>query len=49
VLWGYGLPDPASLTEPAQVLLNRNLTGEQPNDIESDQSKISILKSNISL
>ena len=43
------MPDPASHLEPAQVLLNRNLTGEQPNDIESNQSKISVLKSNISL
>jgi hypothetical protein len=49
VLWGYDLPDPASHPEPAQVLLNRNLKGEQPNEIESDQSKISVLKSNISL
>jgi hypothetical protein len=49
VLWGQVLPDPASPTEPAQVLLNRNLKGEQPNDIESEQSKISVLKSNISL
>ncbi len=43
------MPDPASHLEPAQVLLNRNLRGEQPNDIESNQSKISVLKSNISL
>lgn len=49
MLWGYDLPDPASHPEPAQVLLNRNLKGEQPNEIESDQSKISVLKSNISL
>jgi len=49
VLWGHDLPDPASHSEPAQVLLNRNLKGEQPNEIESDQSKISVLKSNISL
>jgi hypothetical protein len=49
VLWGYDLPDPASHPEPAQVLFNRNLKGEQPNEIESDQSKISVLKSNISL
>ena len=49
MLWGYGLPDPASPTEPAQILLNRNLIGEQPNDIENDRSKISVLKSNISL
>jgi len=27
------LPDPVSPTKPAQVLLNRNLKGEQPNDI----------------
>jgi len=40
VLWGHGLPDPASPTEPAQVLLNRNLKGEQPNDIESNWSKM---------
>ena len=49
MLWGQVLPDPASPTEPAQVLLNRNLKGEQPNDIESEQYEISVLKSNISL
>ena len=49
VLWGHGLPDPVSPTEPAQVLLNRNLKGEQPNDIESNWSKMTLLKSNISL
>jgi hypothetical protein len=49
VLWAHGLPDPASPTEPAQILLNRNLKGEQPNEIENKQSKMSILKSDISL
>ncbi len=49
VLWGHRLPDPVSPTKPAQVLLNRNLKGEQPNDIESNWSKMTLLKSNISL
>jgi len=43
------LPDPVSHSEPHQILFNRNLTGEQPNEVESEWSKISVLKSNISL
>ena len=43
------MPDPVSHSEPHQILFNRNLTGEQPNEVESEWSKISVLKSNISL
>jgi hypothetical protein len=49
VLWGLVLPDPASHSEPHKILINRNLTGEQPTDIKKVWSNISVLKSDISL
>jgi len=49
VLWGLGLPDPASHSEPHQSLKKQILKGEQPKDVESDWSNILVLKSNISL
>ena len=49
VLWGLGLPDPVSHSEPHQSSKKPNLKGEQPKDVESDWSNITVLKSNISL
>jgi Cytochrome C and Quinol oxidase polypeptide I len=49
VLWGHILPDPASHSNPEHKFLNRIIKGEQPYDIESGRSNISVLKSNISL
>jgi len=49
VLWGLGLPDPVSHSEPHQNSIKHILKGEQPKDVESDWSNITILKSNISL
>ena len=41
------MPDPQSYTP--NILINRNILGEQPIEVESERSKVSILKSNISL
>lgn len=49
VLWGHILPDPASHSNPEHKFLNRIIKGEQPYEIESGRSNISVLKSNISL
>lgn len=49
VLWGHLLPDPASHSNPEHKFLNRIIKGEQPYEIESGRSNISVLKSNISL
>ena len=49
VLWGHILPDPASHSNPEHKFLNRIIKGEQPYQIESGRSNISVLKSNISL
>jgi cytochrome c oxidase subunit 1 len=43
------LPDPASHSNPEHKFLNRIIKGEQPYEIESGRSNISVLKSNISL
>jgi hypothetical protein len=40
---------PASHLQPINISFNRNILGEQPEEIETDWSKISVLKSNISL
>ncbi len=49
VLWGHLLPDPASHSNSEHKFLNRIIKGEQPYQIESGRSNISVLKSNISL
>jgi hypothetical protein len=49
VEWGHLLPDPASHSNPEHKFLNRIIKGEPPYEIESGRSKISVLKSNISL
>lgn len=49
MLWGLGLPDPVYHSEPHQNSIKHILKGEQPKDVESDWSNITILKSNISL
>ena len=43
------MPDPASHSNPEHKFLNRIIKGEQPYEIESGRSNISVLKSNISL
>jgi hypothetical protein len=47
VLWDHILP--ASHPHPVNISFNRSISGEQPEEVENNRSRISVLKSNISL